>query len=784
MIRNYIKIAWRSLLKNKAYNALNICGLAIGITCASFILLWVEDEVNFDLSIADAENVYYVPTNQKYEGEWRTFYSTPGPLAQALEDEIPEISHAARQFNTNFMFSIDGQGINSRGAFSDADIFDIFGLKFIKGNPQVAFNNKDAIVLTQSTAKQLFGARQDILGKTVEVNKSENYTVTGIIEDLPESTTFNFNWLVPFENLTDGREWTQKYGSNYANTFVKLVPGSDPGAVNGKVKRIIPEKTGEEGTEAILFSAKNWHLRSDFKNGKIVGGRIEYINLFSLIAIIILTIACINFMNLATARSEKRANEVGVRKTLGSDKKQLMFQFMAEAFMIASLAAILSVILLIILLPLFNGLVDKHLSLGLANPMHYLSLIAIAALCGFVAGLYPAVYLSSFKPIDVLKGKKSSSRNAAFIRKGLVIAQFVVSITFIISTVIVYQQVSYVKNRNLGMNKENLIELPVNGTMLKNLAPLKQSLTSSGMIKSVGVTNSQALEGGNNGSGLNWQGGQDTEDVLISYRYVNDDFIKTMGMQLVEGRGFGSVTENDSLSTIITQSFANLMEKGSALGKKITRGDTEYVVQGVIKDFVYGDMYSGSDPVMFFNTPANAEYMYLRTNPKYPIDQIINKVESDLKTYNPGFPFEYRFLDEVFDNRFKSEQLIGELSQVFAILAIIISCLGLFGLSAYTAEQRKKEIGVRKVLGSSVTGIVRLLSKDFIFLVFIAILIAVPLAWYVMNNWLQGFSYRISINGWVFAFAGITAIIIALVTVSFQAIKAAMANPVKSLRTE
>ncbi|GHA33896.1 ABC transporter permease [Salinimicrobium marinum] len=784
MIRNYFKMAWRNLWKKKGYSALNIFGLVIGITTASLILLWVEDEVNFDKDIVDKNLVHYVPTNQKYDGEWRTFYSTPGPLAAALKEEIPEISKAARLFTTNFMFASGDQGLNQLGAFADADIFDIYGLHFLEGSAKKAFKNKNGMVLSQKTAALLFGKHQQALGQIVQINKTENYLVTGVVKDLPENSTFQFKWLAPFERFTAGKEWTQGYENNFADTFVKLTPGADFETVNEKVKQILPTKTEDYDTHAILHAANDWHLRSDFKDGKIVGGRIEYVQLFSLIAIIILIIACINFMNLATARSEKRANEVGVRKTLGSGKRQLIYQFLAEAFLTSILAAVLSVALLKLILPLFNNLIDKQLTLGIDEPVHFLSLLGITIICGIFAGLYPAFYLSSFKPVDVLKGSRRQAGSSGFIRKGLVVTQFVVSIVFIICTIIVYQQVQHVKNRDLGMDKENLIELPVNGEIIKNFDPLQQTLTASGMVKSVGLTNSHALSGGNNGSGLKWKGGTNTEEILVSYRYVNSHFMKTTGITFKEGSGFNTAVENDSLNTIITESFAKLMGEGSAIGKRIDRWGDIYTVIGVVNDYLYGDMYANSDPVMFFNSPSEAQYMYIKTNPEYATTEILDKLKATLTIYNPGFPFEYSFLDDDFNARFKSEQLMGNLSQIFAFLAILISCLGLFGLSAYTAEQRRKEIGVRKVLGSSVPGIISLLSKDFIRLVLIAIILAVPLAWWFMDNWLQSFAYRISINWWVFAFAGLAAIFIALLTVSFQAIKAAIANPVKSLRTE
>jgi len=784
MIRNYLKIALRNLWKNKGYSALNIFGLAIGITCASLIFLWVEDEVNFDRFITDQDQVYYVPTNQKYEGEWRTFYSTPSPLAKDLKDQIPGVTKAARSWSENLLFSVGANIINTRGRYADPDFLEIFELSFTEGNAAEALEAPNSIVLTQKTAVQLFGKGEKILGRSLRVNNSDTYEITGVVKSLPENASFGFEWLIPFEKYAAGVEWMKDYGGNFADTFVKLSPEADFKTVDEKVRALIPTKTDQADTYAFLHSVKDWHLRSEFKDGKIVGGRILYVRLFTIIALIILLIACINFMNLATARSEKRANEVGVRKALGSGKKRLIFQFLAEALITASLATIVSVILLMILLPQFNILVEKELDLGLSNPEHLFLLLGITLVCGIFAGLYPAFCLSSFNPVDVLKGARKTQGGASFIRKGLVIAQFTVSIVFIISTIIVYQQIQHIKGRDLGYSRENLIKMPVNGDMIKNFDPTRQDMIATGMIKNVALNNSEILSGGNNGSGLEWQGGTNTEDVLISFRYGSSQFIETAGMELLEGRGFSDNISKDSTNVLISESFAKLMGDGSALGKRVTRGGTAYTVIGVVKDYLYGDIYGTSDPVLFFNNPDYGNFMYVRVKPGVAYNEVLQNMEEILKKYNPAFPFEYEFVDDAFNARFKSEQLVGTLSQIFAMLAIIISCLGLFGLASYTAEQRRKEIGVRKVLGASVRNIVRLLSTDFIKLVGIAILLAVPLAWWAMHSWLQGFAYRIDINLWVFALAGLAAIIIALITVSFQAIKAAITNPVKSLRTE
>ncbi|WP_225034924.1 ABC transporter permease [Winogradskyella sp. SM1960] len=783
MILNYIKIAFRTLRKNKGYSFLNIFGLAIGITCASLIFLWVEDEVSYDSNFENQDQVYYVPTHQEYEGEWRTFNSTPGPLAEVMKTEIPGVAKASRTKHRDLLFSVGDNAINSRGRYVDEDFIDIFSLKFVEGNASDAFRSPEAIVITQDTAEQLYGKNTKVLSKVLRVDNTDNYLISGVIENFPKNVTFPVNWIAPFKRWGSDKEWTNEYGSFFADTFVALAPEADFETVDVQVRELLEKKTGDNDSKAFLHSIKDWHLRDHFENGKQVGGRIDSVRLFTVIALIILLIACINFMNLSTARSEKRANEVGVRKAMGSGRTRLMIQFITEALMLAFIASLVSVLLLFVLLPQFNLLIEKDLILGLSQPFHIIFLLGITLVCGIFAGLYPAFYLSSFKPVEVLKGLKVTQGSANFIRKGLVVGQFTISIVFIICTILVFQQIQHVKNRALGFDKDQLISLNVNGTMIEKFDVIKQDLINSGAVSSVGLNNSGILNGGNNGSNLTWTGGTDTEDVLIFFRYISSDFFETAGMEIVEGRGFYENMAKDSTSVLITESFAKLMGQGSAIGKKIDRGD-EYTVVGVVKDYLFEDMYGQSDPVLFFNYHGEANFMYLKTNPNITVNEVLSQVEAIMKKHNPAFPFEYHFVDDAYNAKFKSEQLIGKLSQLFALLAILISCLGLFGLAAYTAEQRSKEIGVRKVLGASVAGIVKLLSKDFLKLVGLAIVIAIPMAWYVMDNWLGNYAYRIEINWWIFVIAGVVAILIAIVTVSFQAVKAALANPVDSLKTE
>ncbi|SFW53958.1 ABC transporter permease [Cellulophaga fucicola] len=785
MFKNYFKIAFRSLLKNKGYSFLNIFGLAMGITCASLIFLWVEDEVNYDAVFSNKEQVYYLPTNQKYNGEWRTFTSTPGPLAEALKKEVPGIINATRYRDEERLFKQGDKSLYKKGSYVDSDFLDIFSLEFIQGDANTALEDTDAIILTQKTASQLFGAGNNAVGRTIELDNKYSYTVTGVVVDFPKNVTVNFDWLASFDAYAKDKDYLNAWGNNSVDTYIQLDHKVDAAVVNTTIKKFLQTKMEGNDTYAFMHSMLDWRLRDNFEGGKQVGGRIMYVNLFSVIAWIILIIACINFMNLSTARSAKRANEVGVRKVLGAGRKRLIFQFITESLVIASIATLVSILLVFLLLPQFNTVIEKELIMGISNPLHWLALFGITIFCGVFAGCYPAFYLSSFLPVTVLKGISSNQKGSVFIRKGLVVTQFAASIILIISTIVVYKQVQHVKNRQLGYNKTNLVTMNVRGDMVKNFTAIKQEMLATGMIENTGLNSYNTLSIGNNGSGATWSGMADANsEMLISFRYINPDFLSTAGMDLVDGRNFKQNQELDSTSVIITESFAKLIDTESAVGKDIYFGEDKITVVGVVKDFLYGDMYGKSDPVMFINAPSEAQYMYVRIKQDVDVKNALAGMASIMQKHNSAFPFEYEFVDDAFNQKFKSEMLVGRLSQIFALLAIFISCLGLFGLAAYTSEQRSKEIGVRKVLGASVVNIVNLLSKDFIRLVVLSIVIAIPVAWWAMSSWLEDYAYRINMQWWMFALAGIGAVAIALLTVSFQAIKAAITNPVKSLRTE
>jgi len=787
MFKNYFKTTFRNLWKNKGYSFLNIFGLAIGIACAALIFLWVEDELNYDDYYSNKDNLYKIKDHQTYDGTTFTFDATPGPLAASIKNEIPGIKNTARYtFGNQLLFSVGDKNINEPGNYVDSSFLKMFQLQFIQGNPATAFSQINSVVISEKMANKFFNTT-NVLGKPIKINNKEDFFITGVIKDLPENVTLKFEWLAPFKNYENQNKWLFDWGNNGVATFVETETNADIAAINKKLYNYLDTKGKDFNAKFEIYPMSRWRLYDSWQNnGKEKEGKIKYVKLFSLIAWIILIIACINFMNLSTARSEQRAKEVGVRKVLGAGKNKLIFQFIGESLMMAFLSAIFSVILIFLSLPAFNNLVEKKLSIGLENPFHIGALILIASICGIVAGSYPSFYLSSFNPVKVLKGLKiKSGGSAGFIRKGLVITQFAVSIILIISTIIIFQQLQHVKSRDLGYNKNDLIYSSLQGNLKSNFNVIKNDLKATGAVEDVALSASTVLNLGSNTGDFSWQGKDPNKQILITVESASSEYISTMGLKLKEGRNFYPDLKSDSANVIINESLAKMINNKNIIGSLITsQGNGNYTVVGVINDFVYNDMYAQGAPLMLFADTSNVNVLSIRIKPSIPTKDALSKIKNVLKTANPGYPFEYKFVDDSFAKQFSTETLIGKLAMVFSILAIFISCLGLFGLAAYTAERRTKEIGIRKVLGASAKGLAGLLSKDFLKLVAISSIIAFPIAWWMMHDWLGAFAYRIKIDWVIFLVAGLLAITIALLTVSFQAVKAAMANPVDSLRSE
>lgn len=787
MIKNYFKTTLRSLLKNKGYSFLNITGLAIGIACASLIFLWVQDELTFNHNYVKKDQLYTIYENQTYNGKISTFHATPGPMAKVLKAEIPGIKAAARISGLgDQLFALGDKTLNERGTYADNELFDMFQLPFVYGSASNAFRELHSVVIDETMAKQFFG-NENPMGKSLKVNNEQDYIVTGVFKDLPKNSTLQFRWLAPMANIDHKQPWMDMWGANWARTYVELEPNANLASVNRKLSNFLAGKTsGKNTTVCFLFAMNNWNLHDNFVDGKMDGGRIQYVRLFSFIAWIILLIACINFMNLATARSEQRAKEVGVRKVMGAGKGKLISQFIGEALVMSFIAVLVAIGLIFISLPAFNSLVQKELLMNIFEPSHLIYLIGAWLITGLLAGSYPAFYLSSFNPISVLKNIKiKTSAGSGFIRQSLVVIQFTVSIVLIIGTVIIYQQIQHVKSRELGFDRSNLLYVNLQGKQGDQFNAIYNDLMQSGVVENASLSNDRATEVGSNTDNYSWDGKDVSKNPLISWQYVSSQFISTMGIKLAVGRDFNPQAALDSNNVIINEAFAKQMGKEGRVGGIIRDGGKKaFQIVGIIKDYLYNDMYAAAQPLLLYNHPADTRVLTIRFKPGINTQTAINKVGNIVKADSPGYPFDYQFVDKDFDLIFKTETLTGSLAGVFAALAVFISCLGLFGLAAYTAERRIKEIGIRKVLGASAAGLAAMLSKDFLKLVLISCVIAFPFAWWGASKWLQGYQYRIDVHWWVFIAAGFMAVIIALVTVSFQAIKAALMNPVKSLRSE
>ncbi|HEY9002601.1 MAG TPA: ABC transporter permease [Mucilaginibacter sp.] len=801
MLKNFFKSTVRNLWSNRGYSALNIGGLAIGIACAGLIFLWVADEITADNFNIKKERLYAVKINASFGDNKFTMGSTPRMMAASMKAEIPGIVNACRvsDDDVNSLFNINGNAVYASGKYADPSLFSMFTFSFIQGNAGNPYSQLYSIVIPEKTAKKFFGNEPNVIGKTIRMNNEQDYVVSGVVKDMPANSSLQFEWLAPYQaqmqqNFQKFGNYDDKWSSYGPFTYVELAPSANVTAINKKLFNYIHGKDATQKSTAFLYPMTRWHLYNEFAGEKETGGgRIKQVRLLSVIAWVILLIGCINFMNLATARSEKRAKEIGVRKVLGSGRKRLVFQFIGESLIMSFIAASLAVVLIIVALPAFNLLVQKNLSIGLDNPVHIIALIIIAMICGLLAGSYPSLYLSSFDPVKVLKGLRIKSGSATLIRKGLVVLQFSVSVVFIISTIIIYQQIQHVKSRNLGFNKDNLVEIDMHN--IKNSFPIiKQELLGTGLVQNAALSDHVTIYDGNLDDRFNWEGKQANNKVLITYRTVSSEFVSTSGMKIIEGKDFSGAA-SDTSTVIITKSLADIIDKNGVIGKTIQsgRGMQEGTyrnlrIVGVVNDYVFGNMYNRAGaPVIFLcrgTGSYDADMLYVRIKDGQISQQTMAAIGAVIKKNTPSYPFKYKFVDDQFNQMFSSEVQMSKLSGIFATLAIIISCLGLFSLAAYTAERRIKEIGIRKVLGASVSGLAGLLSKDFLQLVGVSCLVAFPIAWYIMYNWLQNYQYRVSIHWWIFAAAGISAMIIALATVSFQAIKAALANPVKSLRSE
>lgn len=784
MIKNYFKVAFRNLQKNKVFSFINVFGLAVGMAAALLIMIWVQNELSYDKFYTNQSSLYKLYVRGNNNGYVSTMDVTTGPMGKVLKNDFPEVKNTARIYWTSErLFNYRGKSIKAKGNDVDKPFLSMFTFPFLEGNAGHSLDDPNDIVVTKDLADKLFG-NEDAMNKIITIDNKEGYKVTGVLKNLPSNTQFDFDYLVslaPNENIY-GNTW-----DNYTyNTYIQLQPNTSAKDFNYKIKNELEKYTKEKNTEMFIYPVSKLHLYSTFENGKPVGGKIDTIRLLLIIALLVLLIACINFMNLSTAQSQKRAKEVGVRKVIGARKKSLIIQFLCESIVMATVAGILALIIVELSLPSFNDFIHKSLSLDFKNPLLWLALVAFILFTGLMAGSYPAFFLSAFKPLKVLKGTIVSHKSIFTPRKILVVTQFSIAIILIISTIIVYHQIKFVENRNTGYNINNLVEVPIEGDIRKNYDLIKNELINKNVITAMCKNSLGVTVDGRTQAGYSWQGSnQDDANIVFSRVGTDGDFTKTMGLQLIDGRDIDMKNfPSDSAAVMLNETAVREMQMKDPVGKYINEGGKNLTIVGVFKDFIIASPFDPVKPMIVVATNWWTYQTVLRFNSKNNMADNLRIAEQVFKKYNPAYPFTYHFVDEEYQQKFSDEKQTVTLAALFAGLTIFISCLGLFGLAAYMAENRQKEIGIRKVLGANIQSIVQMLSKEFVVLVVISILIATPIGWWLMNKWLQNYNYRIQISWNVFLLAGIIAIVIALTTVSFQAIKAAIANPVKSLRSE
>jgi putative ABC transport system permease protein len=787
MLKNFFKVAWRNMLRSKGFTLINISGLIVGMASAILILLWIQNETSYELFHEKKDRIYEAWNRANFSGELNSWNTTPKVLARALEKDLPEVEAAVRvDWNSNFLFSIGEKRMTLSGTMVDSNFLQVFTFPLLKGNPAQVLKDMHSIVLTEKLAKKLYG-NEDPMGKVIKIDNKENFTVTGILKDLPNNSRFDFEYLMPWSYKRFTGDDDEYWGNNSTRTYVLLKPNATLASANAKMKVLKPKYDPDEPKwEMFLYPMERWHLYSNFKNGKEDGsGRITFVKLFGIVAGFILLIACINFMNLGTARSEKRAKEVGIRKVVGARKFSLVSQFIGESILLSLIAGLFAIVAVQLSLGGFNKLTDKQLFIPYGSIGFWLAGLGFVVFTGFLAGSYPAFFLSSFQPVKVLKGAFKKSQAPVTPRKVLVVLQFTFAIVLIICTIIVKQQIDFAQNRQTGYNKNNLVYHVFTGDIDKNYMLIRNELLSQGVASAITKTSAPITQSWSDGWGQEWEG-KDPNDKTDFFRYNEDEGLGvTAGLQFVQGRDFNlGQFPTDSTGMIINESALKVMKFKDPIGKIVKDNGTEWHIVGVIKDFILTSPYTPTKPMLICGAKAWFNVIMMRLNDTRTTSQNLQAAEKIFKKYNTEYPFAYKFVDEEYANKFRSEQRVGTLAALFSGLTILISCLGLLGLAIFMAEARVKEIGVRKVLGASVGGLIALLSKDFLKLVSIAFLIATPIAWWAMYEWLSNYPYRVPIQWWVFVGAGLLSVLIALATVSYQAIKAALSNPVESLRTE
>ncbi len=793
MLTNYFKVALRVMVRSKTYSAINIAGLAFGITGATLLFLWIGKEFTYDQFHINKNRIYTAWNRQMVEGQWNCWSTTPRVLAPTLARDYAGIETAVSftRYTDSYLFSAGETRImKDRVQFTDPDFLTLFSFSLIKGDAASALDNPNSIVLTECFAKQLFGD-QEAFGATLTVSSSGinfPFTVTGILKDLPSNTDLDFEFLIPWQFLESLSGEEENWHNNSVTTFVQLEEGTDIERLNGEIKDIKKKHTaGADDTEVFLYAFTKNHLYSRFENGVPAGGRIEIVRMLGILGVCLILIACINFINLSTARAQRRSKEVAVRKVTGAYRRSLVLQFLCESVLVALGAGLISLLAVYLSLPFFNTLVKQQLSLDFKNITFWGGSLAFITMIGILAGSYPALYLSSFRPVGILKGGTISTSGKNTLRTLLVVFQFGFAITMIVSTIIVRKQIEFVQSRETGYAKDNLVYHSFTGDLGKNYQAYKNELIQSGVAISVTKTSSPITQRMSNTSGIYWKGKNPQDKTVIERFNVDEGITTTAGFTIIEGRDMDLQRfPTDSTAVILNETAVKLMGFKNPISETIVDDDQEYHVVGVIKDFILTSPYQKVEPMVLLGGKNEWAFnvIHIKLNPNNTTQENIAKLSKVFSKYNPEYPFEYHFADVEYARKFSDMKSTLTITTLFTSIAIFIACLGLLGLSVYMTESRIKEIGIRKVLGGSVLSITKLLSMSSLKPILIAIVLFSPLAWFAMNWWLNSFAYRVSVNLWIFLAAALSILLIALLTISTQTIRAAGTNPVKSLRNE
>ncbi len=789
MLINYLKIAVRSLLKNPVFSFINIAGLSTGLACSILILLWVYDEVTFDQYFPKYDHIYQVRLNAEVDKGIVTGQSVPYGLKDEILTKDARIKLSVRtNWGEGALLAVGEKRLNKFGLWATESFLDMFQFQMLQGTTR-ALDDPRSIVLTASTAKALFGT-EDPLNKTVLVDNQGELKVTGVIADLPPNTRFSpHEFFISYGYYELTQSWVKnvkdRWDNNVSQVYVELAPGTNHTEIDQAIHGMIAEKNKDLGNVSLFLQPmSHWRLYTNFTNGKESGGMILYVRLFTGIAIFILIIACINFMNLSTARSERRAREVGIRKSIGSRRRELVFQFLGESVLLAMLAFLVAIVLVELAMPLYNSLVSKQLMIDYSSYRFWVPGLSLALITGILAGSYPAFYLSSFNPVQVLKGKVQVSRSTATPREVLVTLQFGFSILLIIAAVVVYQQINHLRQRDVGYDRDNLLLIWTTSDIEKNYHPLKTELLASGLVESMCKSNSPVTAIFSTNTLDDWPGKQEGQRIEFTTIATEYDYTKTLGIRMLQGRDFSPDFPSDTMALVINQATVDVLNLENPIGVKLKMWEQEFEVIGVTENILMGGTQQPIDPMIMVMSPTWSSTISVRLKASQDIQATLAGVEEIFRKHNPAYPFEYRFADQEFEKKFATFNMIGRLSNVFTLLTLVITALGLFGLAAFATEQRSKEISIRKVMGASASSLVLLITRDFSRLVLVAFLIAAPLGWYLMNSFLERYPYRITLSGWVLVIAGGAALLLTIAIVGSQALKSAVANPVDSLRSE